>query len=237
MAENYLAPLGCVPVTFEGSKFSLVGREPQMTIIASLKEGEDSLLIAADSALTEPQIGYRSLCTNKLQRHSQAPLAWGISGNPTIGIDRFGPWLREYSWPPSDLRTFQDEVACKLSEFNGKQREICKLAGIEAKPDDLATVLVAGLLNVPFIFEVDERGVLSNLPEGQNFHAIGSGAAHAKLIYLAFTAVTIQAQAAERLRVIMELAASAATMCDPPIHIWRVTRNGAEEVTPQPART
>lgn len=60
-----------------------------MTIIAALRESDDSILIAADSARTETPSGFRKIVDDKLQKHPSAPIAWGGAGNPHIAINGF----------------------------------------------------------------------------------------------------------------------------------------------------
>src|SRR5215216_3828757 len=169
-----------------------------MTIIAAMRESADSILIGAESGQTESDIGLRSLYLTKLQKHPSAPLAWGATGNPTIGINRFGSWLSQFDWPPTDWPSFQNEVVKQLSNLNGWQREMSKLAGVEAKSELLAEVLIVGWLDTPSIFAVDDEGAMVIPDKDMEFYAIGSGGVHARLIYTAFTAVNVNAPVIER---------------------------------------
>lgn len=211
-------------------KFAVKEGNWPMTIIAVMWESDSSILIAANSGQTDMPEELRSIHLDKLQSHLIAPLAWGATGNTTIG-ERFGEWLKNYEWPPQDLIVFQDELATALAKLNGKQREIIKLAGGEAKEDNLCSVLVAGWLNAPFAFEIDDFGQITPINKEHNFSAIGSGGPHAKLIHAAYTIgpVTVNASALDKMGIILDIAAQKAHHCDPPIHIWRVTSNKIEK--------
>jgi ATP-dependent protease HslVU (ClpYQ) peptidase subunit len=196
-----------------------------MTIVAAYRENLDSVLIAADSLVTEND-GIRKEASDKLQHHASAPLAWGAAGNTSISIIQFAAWMHRFPWPPQDWPTARHEIAEHLSRLNGKQRELCTLAGVEAKPGDLGHILVvAHFQNSIEIFDVDGSGVIGIIPQDQEFHAIGSGSAHAvigqRTLYCAQSASTY-----DKLRVLMAVGADCAPGCARPIHIGRVTAAG-----------
>jgi hypothetical protein len=206
-----------------------------MTIIAAMWETDTSILIAADSCVTEMPEEVRSLDFQKLDSHPSAPIAWGISGNPTIG-ERFGKWLKSYNWPLQDLSVFQDDVATHLSELNGKQRSIMALAGSQPGENDLSDVLVVGFLATPFSFVVDERGLITTYKQSDRFHAIGSGKTHASLISFALSTINVSISKAELFNHIMTLASSKAKYCSPPISILRANSEGIEKVQIQQSK-
>ena len=142
-----------------------------MTIIVALRESSDSVLIAADSMQTETG-GIRSFTENKLQHHATAPLAWGITGNGTIGV-KFDRWAKALPWPPKDWNELEQLITAYLSELNGNQRRLCSLANVEVGPEDVTSVLVVAHLDEPKILEVDDRGIAT--VHTREFHAIGTG--------------------------------------------------------------
>ncbi len=199
-----------------------------MTIVAAFREDSDSVLIAADSLVTEDN-GIRSGSYNKLQHHSSAPLAWGAAGNTTISVMQFGEWMQRYPWPPKDWATARLEIAEHLSRLNGEQRRLCTLAGVEAKAGDLGHILVVAHFGSMEIFEVDGFGVLSIIPPEQSFHAIGSGAPHAIIAQRALEHAA-KANPYTKLHILMAVAADCAPSCAPPIHIGKVTAAGYEHL-------
>jgi len=192
----------------------------------------DYILIASDSQLTEAPGGLRSVM-QKLQRHDSAPLAWGTSGNPALGIDQFTEWLKSYPWPPKSKAEFQDKVAKKVSEINGKQRGRCKSAGVEATEEELFSVLVAAWLDDDaFVLAVDNRGVIDSI-DSLSFHAIGSGRIFAKVVNTTINSLTPSpfSDWVERFRFTVKLVASVAPACSSPMAIWKLERSGITELS------
>jgi hypothetical protein len=202
-----------------------------VTVIAAIWESEDAVLIAADSGQTETPGNIRTIWLDKLQAHDSAPLAWGVSGSLTVGVDAFAQWLRTYPWPPPDLPTFQKDVANQLAQCNAKQRCRCQMAGVEAQSNDLVEVLIAGYWMTPFIFAVDDRGAITACNRAQEFEAIGSGAAHVKIAHITLSRIPVQAPSVvNKLGYVMQIAATTAQMCDLPIHIWRIANDGVKKL-------
>jgi hypothetical protein len=178
----------------------------------------------------------RSTYNNKIKIHPSTPIAWGSAGNYTIGNEWFSNWLRNYDFQGKDLISFQIDVASSLSKLNGEQRKLIVLSGAEVAPSDLAEVIIVGYLDEPFIFTVDDRGVVSTYDKEQLFHAIGSGGSHA---VIANTTVSIMNNDFLKnsltpnaiLNITMLIASNKAKNCEPPIHIYRITEFGVENVS------
>ncbi|MEK6284480.1 MAG: hypothetical protein AABO57_01910 [Acidobacteriota bacterium] len=120
-----VAPLHGLPLGCSGDEPSIRLKEPPLTVIAAMFEGEHSILMGADSESTSSALQLRFQLDKKIATHPSAPLAWGVAGNGTIA-DRLGEWLPGYRWPPKDLITFQDEVshkACGIKQ-RAKEREL-----------------------------------------------------------------------------------------------------------------
>ncbi len=192
----------------------------------------DYILIGSDSQLTEAPEGLRSTI-KKLQRHNSAPLAWGTSGNPALGIDRFTDWLKSCPWPPKSKAAFQDSVAKKVAEINGKQREHCKSAGVDPTEEELFSVLVTAWIDdEAFVLAVDNRGVIASI-EALSFHAIGSGRIFAKVVNTTINSLTTSpfSNWVERFRFTVTLVASIAPACSSPTAIWKLERSGITELS------
>ena len=220
-------------------KVTLKAKELPVTIIAAMWESNDTVLIAADSGITDTEKGKTSLPTEKLQCQSNenVPLAWGTAGNYMIGREYFSPWLKAYEWEPENLQIFQTDVWRNLSGWNGMVREIKKSAKLRVQKNDLTEALVVGYLDKPFILHVDVKASLSRYYEGE-FCAIGSCAWEASLLY---TGVAIVAPFREipfderwqRLKSVIEKTTSdeIAPQCKPPIHVWRVSQTGIKRLS------
>jgi hypothetical protein len=202
-----------------------------MTIVMVMAEAT-KIWIGADVQLSEPDIELQSTI-GKLQKHPTAPVAWGTSGNPALGIDQFSPWLKSYPWPPTSINQFRDDVAAQVARINGKQREHCKLAGIELplnkESDELFSLLLAAWLDdAPLVIWIDYRGVqsaVSSLP----FEAIGAGRAHAKIINTTLNQLVnknLFHTSFERFRFTLTLASQIALSCSTPVMIWEVSKKG-----------
>jgi hypothetical protein len=209
----------------ESSKFSLTLKEPPMTIIAAMRETPESILIAVDSQQTEMPGGIRISTDTKLQQHPTLPLAWGVAYNASIGT-QFSEWARSYPLTSStDWFTLQGQFAECLSRLNGTQRALSGLAGVrDLPPEALCSILVVGYLGtVGKIFEIDPMGLLSVLPDDQEFCAIGSGKVLAYVAHRTLTRIPSEATAEERLKTIVDITAEIEQHCGPPVRWGRVT--------------
>lgn len=149
----------------------------------------------------------------------------------SVGIDRFGEWLGNYQWPPTDWSSFQTEVANKLSELNLNEKESISLTGARPEYYDSAEALVVGWFNdISRIFEITTRGSSDVIRE--NFHAIGSGGLYAKVIDRAFEVARLNKPTVERLHLNLQVVCQTAQNCEEPIHIWRVEPTGITKLHP-----
>jgi len=205
----------------------LVLKEPPVTIIATLRESDTAVLIAADSGGMETPGNIRIQFPIKLRKHSTASLAWGYTGNPTIGDD-FTDWLKAYEWPPTSWRTFRDDAIRYLATLNGKQRELVELSRARPGEEDTAQVLLVGWLGRPEILELDDRGLATSYSDDQ-FHAVGTGKVVALIAYKALE--DEPSSPLEKMERIMGVASRMTPKCDPPVHIWRVTAESITGVT------
>jgi len=204
----------------------LVLKEPPVTIIATLRESDTSILIAADSGGVEEPPGIRIQFPIKLRKHTTAPLAWGYTGNPTIGDD-FTDWLRDYEWPPTSWRTFRDDAIRYLATLNGKQRELVELSRAKPGEGDTAQILLAGWLDRPEILELNDRGLATSYSDDQ-FQAVGAGKPVALIAYWVLEGVI--PSPLEKMKLIMAVASQMTPKCDPPVNIWRVTAEGITDI-------
>ncbi len=198
-----------------------------MSVAAAMWEGDDSILIGADSAITDPDSFTKDVYPYKLRKHLTSPLAWAVIGNPTIG-DRFDEWLRQRDWPPASWTEFQYETATKLAELNGKQRDITALCGAGSVSSDFGSALITGWLeDTPCIFAINHRGIISIINKEDVFCAIGGVVAMPAIaLYLAFRSFLLQGSVAFGFRLILETTSKVASTCAPPVIIWRVKRDG-----------
>ena len=198
-----------------------------MTVIIAMRETDDAILIAADGEATEGS-ALRLPFGNKLRQHPKGAIAWGASGNPTIGYEDFSPWLMQYSWPPKDWRTFRNNAIREFSRLNGDQRNLTKLAGKTPTEDDTATCLLVGWVGSPGIYEFNDQGKATSYWSPDGFHAIGSGKNHAYVAHR--TLAVMSAPPVDKLVVIMQIVSSTAPGCGLPYTIWRVKENGIVNV-------
>lgn len=196
-----------------------------LTVIVAMKESDNSVLLAADGEGLEADA--IKVQKSKLRRHPSAPLAWGATGNPTIEDD-FTKWLQGYAWPPSNKGIFREQLINRLSELNGKQRELTSLAKAEIKDDYLCSVLLVGYLDELIIIELDSVGRASLYNE-IGFQAIGSGRGHAWIAHKALKMLNGLTQL-EKIKIIMQTVITSAPKCGPPIEIWHITAEGIETI-------
>jgi hypothetical protein len=208
---------------------------PTVSLIAALN-CHDHLLLAADSLITESN-GVRMTC-QKLDFMTDRAMAWGFAGSEGIGL-AFGKWLKSWEWP-SDATwdVVSDRAAEELSRLNGRRRELAQIAGVAATEDDLVTVLVAGYLaGAPDIVEISDKGAAVSVMHNE-FAAVGSGQAHAMMVNFTATAARMKFKEPKyRLAFIVEVAATHAPLCAPPVRVLRITATGVEDMTsvPKPA--
>jgi hypothetical protein len=197
-----------------------------LTLIAALRESDTGVLIAADSGESETPGDLHSLQLYKLRQHPRAPLAWGAAGSGQIGHVEFTRWLEGIERLPATWDRFQDRAAERLAQLNGRRRELARLACAPGAEGDTATVLIVGWLDRPEIVELDDSGGATAYWD-RGFMAIGSGKPHALIAYRTLSLVPdAQLPPLQRLRWIMDVAAGMVRDCAPPVHVWRITRDG-----------
>lgn len=117
---------------------------------------------------------------------------------------------------------------CVLAQLNGNQRVFANLARAQGE-NQTADILLAGwVANKPGILVLNNNGDLAL--EEAGLVVIG---AESTALYLSYKVVeTIRPVGVVDFRTILELAASSIVMCDPPIHIWRITAEGVFPLEP-----
>lgn len=209
---------------FDKIKIELPQRKLPLTVIIAMRENETSILLASDGEAIEGGETLLRLPSGiKLQCHPAASIAWATSGNPTIGDEEFGTWIKSYKWPPKDWRTFSEQAIKRLSELNGRQRHLVKLSGKESTKDDTAECLLVGWLDRPEIYEFNDAGKATPY-WSIGFQAIGYGKAHAWIAYKTLDSISTMTPL-EKLKRIMEVVTTTMPGCGPPCSIWRVTQD------------
>jgi hypothetical protein len=202
--------------------------KPFMSIVAAVRESSTSLLIGADTGVHEASSSLKVSEPSKLKQHPSGPLAWGATGNITLGVEDFGSWATHYAWPPSDWSQFRHETATYLAKLNGEQRKLIKLAGKKPTPDDVARVLFAGWLDTPIIFALLGDGK-QEVINSEDLYGIGSGWPVARVAYTALTQGA-RMKNPEAFVFSLYMTAKLHRYCDPPINAWRITPNGIENL-------
>ena len=205
-------------------------RKPPLTIIAALRESEQSLLLAADSGGEETP-GIRLQNEIKLRRHDNYQIAWGGSGNPQIALD-FSNNLQATKRLPGTWYDCSRKIANILGVENDRRRKAAEASGVRELPAaELTDILLVGWINnIPEIIELsDNGGILLYLSLNQKFHAIGTGKPYAYAAFNALSALN-RGNHLEHLKVVIGVTARIAPQCDIPTHIWRITPTDIEEV-------
>lgn len=202
--------------------------EEIMTVVVAMKESDDAILIASDSEVTNE--GNLKSSMRKLMKVREKSVVWASSGNPDIGIDEFGRWIRQYQWEGTTWDTFISDAADELSRLNGKQRERTKLAGIEVNEEKhLSNLVIVGWLDRPEIFTISSDGTKFSFWESGGFIAAGTGGPPAFSMFnvLLHTNKFVRTKI---MRLIMEVVVSTAPNCGPPVECWRVTKKGTKSL-------
>ncbi len=198
-----------------------------MTIIAAIKESNESLLVGADTMATEDD-GMKDTLATKLYNHNTHKIAWGCSGNGEIARREFTPWMQSLSIN-GNWESLKNIVGDKIAELNGRQRERAEKARVEPKPEHLITCLFVGWLNnEPNIYEfTNDARVHSYMENG--FFAMGSGA---KIAFGAYVALkNTSGTAVDKFKLILKASCIKAISCGGTIHIKRVANNLIEDIT------
>lgn len=198
-----------------------------MTLIAAMK-GHGCLFLAADSHVLDD--GF-SMTVQKLEFLDDPPLAWGFAGDEGVGR-AFGRRLRALgSRLPRDWELLRDGAADELSRLNGRRKELAQQARAGHQPP-LATVLLAGYLSgVPNVLELDASGGWYFIEEHE-FKAIGDGRTHARVVFATLTRGHAELpRDAALMTEIMEMAATFAEGCAPPIRLLTITPERVQHVS------
>ena len=148
-----------------------------MTIIAVLRESEQSFLIGADSQVTDLHKCYKRYIT-KLNEIASIPLVWGCSGAEDVA-EIFSNDLQKYNWNIQDADSCVQEAAEKLLEYNEKAYEGYRRIG---KVDDYCPTecLMIGCIGndkTLMCYHIHPNGILQQkLFNKEAFCSIGTGA-------------------------------------------------------------
>lgn len=214
------------------------GQEP-MTIVCAVKVGQN-LFLATDSAVGELQL--KTTTDKKIAHVDNPPLVWATAVDEAIG-DMFGAWLRQYlaATPPQPLtweKVVGDSVS-RLAGLNGNRVLAGQLNRITTVPErDLCEVLLVGYVaGMPEIVHLEVSGAWTmHVAAGRTFASIGGGAPYAAMAYEVLKEKDLlPADGADAIGEVAGLAAKHAPKCEPPVHIWRATPEGVEEVDGQEA--
>jgi hypothetical protein len=199
-----------------------------MTIVVAMKENDNSILLSSDSGAFDASTNLRFNNCRKLSFHPKALLAWGYSGNPSIGWEDFTPWLKSYNWPPIDWRTFRNQAIDKLAELTGEQRKLAIKAGAKSDEGNLADCLIVGYLDRPEIYYLGVDGNAQSYWD-MGFNAIGNGANNAWVSYTALEYLRPKIPKLIELMIVMQNTTQTAIGCEIPCYIWRITEEGIWE--------
>lgn len=199
-----------------------------MTIVALMKESEDSLLLAADSQFTDGDI---KSTYSKLRKVSSQLVAWSSAGNPSIGLDEFGEWLKTYDFLEKNWASFAEDAIGQLSRLNGAQRERTRMSGVEWNKNFAADVIIAGWL-------ADTMGAYALSDDGRfhdalqhGFEAIGTGAKYAKIALHTVGLCQGYQDKETTLKIVMRVVAERVQDCILPVEVFRLKKDGIELIS------
>jgi ATP-dependent protease HslVU (ClpYQ) peptidase subunit len=209
-----------------------------MTLIAAMRDTDGSILIGADSQMTDETSGIR-YTVNKLKQHPSGKLAWGTAGAAPLG-ETLSKWLEAYPSPLRDWESLSSAIRDKIVEINGDQRRAIKRSESEPGPSDGFDTLLAGYIDdTPRMLIIDDCGRSITAPE-QVFNAIGA-AVQAKSILIGadYTLELLNERcgiapldAFLKMKLVLSAVAMEIEGCGLPIHIWRVSNEGIEKLLP-----
>jgi len=203
----------------------------RMTVIAA-QFSQGRILFGSDSLVVDGKNDIKSTYS-KVSRLPGRSLVWGFAGDEGVGF-RFRDWLLAYQLDPSmDWPTFADVASRALSQFNGEKRQRAKLAGVELKDEDTASVLIAGAVGgVLDVWQLDDGGSADS-QKHRGFVGIGSGWPHAFLSYT--TLVTYAKADGANPQVVwigLEMSARFSSKCDVPVLLYEVTDSSVTRIGP-----
>ena len=214
----------CFLVSYRGERYL---KESLLTIIAAVRENDDSILLAADSGIMDFGGLRDRLPYPKLNKLEGLAVAWGCSGNGTLG-EEFNKALRTEAFSPVSWEDIQRTIVAKLGFLNGRQRDDTRRAGVNPTGDHTISCLFAGWIGEqPGIYEFDDQGRVASYWE-QGFYAVGSGSYVAAIVEK--TLRKVEATQLVKLKLLMEMVITSARGCEPPMIIWRITKNTISEV-------
>lgn len=200
-------------------------REYPVTIVAFIRESEESLLIASDSQFTSGDI---RMTASKLRQIPNEKIMWSCAGNPSIGLDEFGDWINTYDFKDVDWATFAKIAITQLSRLNGEQKGRTELSGMEYKPESMgAEILIVGWLNgKPNAYILSENGTFTDVLQHE-FWAIGTGGRYARI---AKYTVDLCGQKGKlsTFKIVMEIIARHVQDCCLPVESYRIKKDSIE---------
>ncbi|GEM_PF-4473609 len=154
-----------------------------MTIVTALREGESSLLIAADKIAFD-ELTQVETSVEKLYLHPKASVVIGCAGNLQMARD-FGKWFQEL-----DIQQDWTQVERLLREhlaiMHGQERGLVELRREQWSSNHVVHCLVIGSLNAQNkILEITETSQFHD-----EFYAIGSVVRQAYAARFAITQLT-----------------------------------------------
>lgn len=201
--------------------------EYSLTVIAAMIFS-DHIRVASDSTASSEEYDKHIEKLEVIEGHR---LAFGMCGNSTV-ISRFTKWFKDYCANNADLSwdVLEEQTWGSLVKINGKQREMMALAGVEAKGDDLADVLIAGYLKgKPKIIRIDHNG---NIDDGElEVAAIGSGESVFSVGYVTLRRSGVSVDE-KHFDICSVVAAQMGKNCGLPIQRAKITPDGVEILEP-----
>lgn len=203
-----------------------------MTIVALVKESDDTFYLGADSQWTDSE-GAKTFKSKITVVNSQGNIiAWATAGDPQIGIVEFGNWVREYQRTETTTwQSFIEEVAGEFARLNRIRRQIGKKAGINVndptfKNENLCVMLICGWLNQSAAgYHIGSDGHYQSLEMLGNF-TIGTGAHFADAVYktLCYFQKELGFTEQQVFQYLMELSSCFAPQCSMPYEFVKISQ-------------
>lgn len=198
------------------------GQDIAMTLIAVVKETEESLLIAADN-LERGGGGFSVTPRSKLHKSKGGVFAWACSGNAAVGS-----WLSNHLSDnvPMSWETVSNPAALPkvVAQLNADQRGIIQLTRNEWKDDYGVTCVMAGCLDGGLgIWDIDTNGQPTpHMERGVLFD--GGPAQYAEVAWAVLEDST--KAAIDKLRAVYRCVALNGRIIDENPDVWRITSEG-----------
>jgi len=195
-----------------------------MTIIAAMRESEESLLIGADSGSTTLS-GFRQLVDDKLHRHPDRMIAWGIAGSPYLGINLFTKRLQDTRPAPDNWENLTNLARTLLVEICDNELKFSE--PFHSKNTVLLSVLIVGWL-------ADKPGMLmlccGHPPDLAEY---GLTAIGQETISMDFGYKLLEKSAmsnVDKFLLLLNTGAVSFDACSPPVHVWRIKKDSIQIV-------